>query len=403
MSQKNLRWPRQRYLAPFLVINSITWLFMTRKIIRMSLGMLKMTNQESSIVWSIFDITIVISSLLGAMFSYKVKRHSLLCLWILSGIVASVLFCFLPSAFYFSFVVLFWSISFGSGMPSCLAYFADSTTYQSRGHAGGITFLASNLVAFLIIVMSLNYVANAIIAVIWRIIGLIPLILMKDSIKNSVKEYLSFNLIFFDRKFLLYIIPWFMFSLVYGFQKIILERALEYNFYNFLLAVETIIGMLSALIFGILCDQIGRKRIIVFGFISLGVAYAAISIAPSFNIFWYFYSVVDGIAWGVFLLMFVLILWGDLSSLTMKLREKYYAIGAVPFFLADLISFLFAPYAWIPFNLAFSAASFFLFLAVVPLMYAPETLPEKLIKRKELKKYVEKAKKLREKYVKEED
>jgi hypothetical protein len=38
-----------------------------------------------------------------------------------------------------------------------------------------------------------------------------------------------------------------------------------------------------------------------------------------------------------------------------------------------------------------------LFLAVLPLLYAPETLPEKKIRDKELKSYIEKAKKAKEK------
>jgi hypothetical protein len=48
---------------------------------------------------------------------------------------------------------------------------------------------------------------------------------------------------------------------------------------------------------------------------------------------------------------------------------------------------------------AFSIASFFLFIAVLPLIYAPETLPEKKIKERELRDYVEKAKKTKDKYV----
>jgi hypothetical protein len=46
----------------------------------------------------------------------------------------------------------------------------------------------------------------------------------------------------------------------------------------------------------------------------------------------------------------------------------------------------------------FSLAAFFLFLAVMPLMYAPETLPEKKIQERELRVYLEKAKKVKQKY-----
>jgi len=49
-------------------------------------------------------------------------------------------------------------------------------------------------------------------------------------------------------------------------------------------------------------------------------------------------------------------------------------------------------------NAIFSLTAFFLFLAVLPLMYAPETLPEKKIRERELRQYVEKAKKIKEKH-----
>lgn len=46
----------------------------------------------------------------------------------------------------------------------------------------------------------------------------------------------------------------------------------------------------------------------------------------------------------------------------------------------------------------FPFASFFLFIAVLPLFYAPETLPEKIMKKRELTIYVEKAQEIAEKY-----
>jgi hypothetical protein len=58
------------------------------------------------------------------------------------------------------------------------------------------------------------------------------------------------------------------------------------------------------------------------------------------------------------------------------------------------------PYISIEPYAAFSFASFFLFLAVLPLMYAPETLPQKNIEQRQLKGYIEKAKKVSEKYLK---
>jgi len=46
---------------------------------------------------------------------------------------------------------------------------------------------------------------------------------------------------------------------------------------------------------------------------------------------------------------------------------------------------------------SFSFASLFLFIAVLPLIYAPETLPEKKIQERQIRKYVEEARKVAEK------
>ena len=67
--------------------------------------------------------------------------------------------------------------------------------------------------------------------------------------------------------------------------------------------------------------------------------------------------------------------------------------------ISSYISVVVAPYVEvISISAAFSLASFFLFLAVLPLMYAPETLPEKKIELRRLRKYVEGARKVKEKH-----
>jgi len=122
-----------------------------------------------------------------------------------------------------------------------------------------------------------------------------------------------------------------------------------------------------------------------------------LSLLSEMPVSWYLYTAFDGIAWGMFASVFFMTLWGDLAGKYEK--EKYYLVGGLPYILASFLSVLVKPYVEIiPLGTAFSLASFFLFLAVLPLMYAPETLPEKEIKERELKKYIEKAKKIKEKY-----
>jgi len=289
-------------------------------------------------------------------------------------------------------------------MPSCLAYFAECTIVENRGRIGGITFLIANLSGPLLVIpfKMFDLTVNSIICAMWRGTGLIIFFLKpEENFALKIKKNISFTSILRDKSFLLYFVAWFMFLLVDRFEKSILTHFLSNSMPGLLDVmgiVEPIIGSLFILIAGLLCDWTGRKRIVLYGFVALGLAYAIIGLAPSLVISWYFYFLVDGVAWGIFLVIFVLILWGDLSQ--RSTREKYYAVGSVPFFLSSVIppllvpSFieLISPYA------AFSLAAFFLFLAILPLLYAPETLPEKKIELRQLRKYVEAASKVKEKY-----
>ncbi|PVX24936.1 MAG: hypothetical protein CW716_09090, partial [Candidatus Bathyarchaeum sp.] len=47
---------------------------------------------------------------------------------------------------------------------------------------------------------------------------------------------------------------------------------------------------------------------------------------------------------------------------------------------------------------AFSLAAFFLFVAVMPLVFAPETLPEKKMELRRLRSFAEEAQKAKENY-----
>jgi len=120
----------------------------------------------------------------------------------------------------------------------------------------------------------------------------------------------------------------------------------------------------------------------------------------------YLFLVLDGTTWGLLFSVFLTVIWGDLGENYEK--EKFYTFGGLPFLLGGFLSILIRPYAsGISTTIAFSFASFFLFLAVIPLMYAPETLPEKAMRDRDLKSYLEKAQKIvqkeKEKGHKEED
>jgi len=288
-------------------------------------------------------------------------------------------------------------ISTGVGMPSCLAYFADCTFVENRGRIGGIILLITNLSAPLLAIplMMFSLTVNSIIFAVWRGFGLI-IFFLKPEEKNisKPKKDVSFASVLYDKSFILYFVAWLMFCFIDRFEQPILKNLFGDFYY---LMMGPIIGGISALIGGILCDWVGRKRVVLYGFATLGIAYAIISIAPATVASWYLYITIGSMSTGILWVTFILILWGDLSQ--SGTREKYYVIGEIPYFLTGVIRVISAPYVTlIPVISAFSLASFFLFLAVLPLLYAPETLPERKIKLRQLKTYAEKARKVKEKY-----
>lgn len=385
-----------------LLFNSFIWFFLNLTIISAIWGResSQIASVNSLFVWITYLVAIIGSSILGAILSSLWSRLKLIYIWLVLGVITSLFLSTLTLNIGSEFVIaviFFAGVAFGFGMPSTLAYFAEYTRFENRGHVGGIIFFVTNLgIAFAALLLGSNLVTDSFAAAIWRIIGLGAFFVLKPSEgEKSERKMVSFRSVLSNRTVLLFLIPWFMFCLIDRFEyQIFLQQypALE----ELSLSIEPIIGTAFALIGGLFADWIGRKKVVLFGFVTLGLAYAVLGIAPGAAFSQYFNILIDGIAWGIFLVAFLLILWGDLSS-QVGGHEKYYVIGSIPFFIAYLMQYFVQPYIGsIPiatFEASFSFASLFLFIAVLPLIFAPETLPEKKIQERQLKRYVEEAKK----------
>ena len=393
------------FIILVLLFNALTWWYITPIIIEDLLIALDVTQSQTIGIWTSYFAAIVASSIVGSILSTKIKRLSLLYAWIVSGMGISLLPALLSnsSAIHVLVVSVLFGVLFGLGMPSCLAFFADWTRVGNRGRIGGILLLVTNLSAplFAILFGMYDLATSSVILAVWRGSGLLVFFLKPDArveekLVSERKKIPSFATILQNRSFVLYFVAWLMFCLVDRFETPI-QREFLGDDYESLLMLWPILGSISAFVGGILSDRIGRKRIVLYGFVSLGVAYAIIGIADVPLIAWYLSFGLISISAGLVWVLFILVLWGDLSQ--SGAREKYYAIGTIPFFLTNVIQLFSAEYVTlIPETSAFSLAAFFLFLAVLPLLYAPETLPERKIELRRLRKYVDGAKKISEKY-----
>jgi len=340
---------------------------------------------------------VMISLVAGSLLVKKIQIKSFLAIWVALGIISplfllSLNFAEIPITML---VAVLFGISLGLGIPSCMNNFIKLTEIKVRGrYSGLIIFLTCVGTVLLALINSGGILVTVLILVVWRLFGLAALPFQKFATENSEKPKtteVSFSGILKQRSFILYLIPWLMFCLVNYLSIPVQDTVLGANQINILQTMEGAIIGVFAVASGFLIDYLGRKRVAIAGFVLIGVGYSVLGLYPKDMASWYFYTVADGLAWGIFYVMFVVLIWGDLSNDSKS--EKYYAIGVLPFFISKFLELSLSNYvasSVSPYAL-FSFTGFFLFLAVLPLVYAPETLSEKTLKDRDLKSYAEKA------------
>ncbi len=381
-----------------LVVSAFVWYFYAFNFLGDVIDKAGFSNFEIMGIYGINFLGIAVSAILSASLIYRFKRRiTFLRYWMLAGVILSLIPLFIDitplTVLLIASAVL--GAYFGIGMPVCMGYYAAATAVGNRASLGGIIILLNGLGFFLI--DSIGYEDTLITAVILatlRAMGLLFLIVLKPNEKQiGNNEKISYKIVFSNRSFLLYFIPWCMFSLVNDLTIQVSYNLFDEDFVWYSSIIENVLAGAFAVVGGFFADSIGRKRLALMGFTLLGVGYAVLGLFPGNFVGWWFYTAVDGIAWGAFCTIFLITIWGDLAH--GRSSEKYYAIGSLPFLVSNFARLSIGAYAAaLKAEVAvFSFASFFLFLAVLPLIYAPETLPEKHIKEKELKRYIEKAKK----------
>ncbi|MEM1540543.1 MAG: hypothetical protein QXJ07_04090 [Candidatus Bathyarchaeia archaeon] len=286
-------------------------------------------------------------------------------------------------------------------MPFCLDLIR-LVTIENRGKIGGIVLLAvfSSVSILYESVFSLDLILAGFLLAIWRAWSLPLLFLIPERpilVDDDIKKPQRFASILTNKAFLLYFTAWFMFALIDNFQGFVM-KTMASGFPFFTRLIEPSVAGFSAIIIGMIIDHVGRKPVLICSFIFLGIADAILGLFPYHWVSWFFYSVMNGIAIGSASVLFIVVIWGEISTNT---SVRPYAIGEIPFFTAETLSLSLTPIlSQISPSSSFSLASFFLFIAVVPLVFAPETLPEKTIRERELRGYIEKAKRIREKFTK---
>jgi MFS family permease len=399
--------------AILIVLNTFAWYILTYTVFSETLNGLTFNGNEKLGLFTIYYIGVAVSALVGSKI-FPCARAKSLGVWLFMGAIATSLLFFIPyssSLLMTGLLAFFFGSSVGIGLPSCLSFFAEATSVENRGFVGGLTWSA---VGFTVLVfafsLSLLGTLETILALAgWRLLGGAGFLILNKKQKDhtcAVQESISYLELVRKRELLLYLVPWILLSLINFAEAPLVETSVgrvfgEAAFPFFQLVGFVFIGSV-AVIGGTIADLVGRKRVVIAGFVMLGIEYAALSAFLDSPATLYLFLILDGITWGLLVSVFFTAVWGDLSE--NRVKEKYYLLGGLPYLLSNFMYVVINPIAGgISLTAAFSFASFFLFLAVLPLMYAPETLPEKILKERELKNYIEKAKKEATKVLEKED
>jgi MFS family permease len=398
-----------------LVTNAFVWYYFIMEFLQGAVQTAQLDQNTIFLVWALHFAGIAFSALTGALLSNRIRnRQKFILYWMLIGVILSgfAIIANLTSVSVILLLSLLFGVSLGIGMPSCMGFFTEKIAVDHRGRLGGIIFLLSGLIMVgLGLLAGENLGLQTYILFGWRLFGLIIFLLFLSSVQKPISQQIikdravSYKSVITQKSFFLYLIPWTLFALITYLSVPIQTTTIQQLQTNGVVipsaedlkGIENLLLAISAVVCGFLADTIGRKRVAIVGFALLGLGYSFVGISPETPICWYIYTIFDGIALGILYVIFVITIWSDVSDGAPS--EKYYAVGVLPFFISYLLRLVTNNEiaSNIPATSIFSFIAVFLFIAVLPLVYAPETLPEKQMKDRELKNYIEKAQKIAQK------
>jgi len=380
-----------------LIANAFIWYSYGFKALTSTISNVHLESQFLELI-SIHFLSLFLAVIIGEFISYKIKQTlKFLKWWMAIGILLSTLPLLAYAQTYIGILVLsvITGANFGFGIPACLGYFGASIEPSNRGKLGGIIFLLIGIGFFLIGNFGTEtFLIISIVLTVWRAIGFFTILAINPVETLKTEKQISYSYIISNKPFLLYFVPWTLFLIINSLAFPVIGKQFDPELIRTSSNIEFVLGGISAVVFGFLADTMGRKRLAVAGFALLGLGYGILGFSAGNNLGWWFYTFVDGIAWGCFAMIFVFTLWGDLAE--GRRSERIYAVGILPYLISTFIRYFFGNLiadAILDFSMIVSFASFFLFIAVLPLVLAPETLSEQTIKNKELQKYIEKANK----------
>ena len=364
-----------------------------------------LTSSQTSDEWIFlgeitYTLSVILFALLEVFLIKIINKKKLLTIYVFFSIFVNSLF------FMFSkgpIVLLICALSggaYGLGFPLIHSLIIDNTPIEERCRLLGFIVFIS------IIVFLTSFIVSTLFSFTLTQFFILILLLQLSSILSlNYVDLLNFykpkkSHHFFEtissQKFLLYFIPWLMFSFSNSAAILVVSATIHSEM---ILALTQIIKFLVSSIFliisGILADKYGRKLPLLIGFVMLGLTFALYPFLQN-PIIYLFATMISGIAWSSILVSYLFVILGDLSP--EGSRDKYYALGVISSLFFEFFALFILGYYeyYIPTGIGSSILSVSLFLSVIPLLYASETLPRENMENRKINDYLNRVMKLLE-------
>jgi MFS family permease len=388
---------RKFLAATFLISGTLSWFFILN---------LTLFGNYNSITWNepnwiyynvgqlLFYGFAVFSALLGGLFARRIERSKLLFYWITLGVVSTISLLAFQNSPLLAISSVLLGFSLGFGLPSSLAFMAECTAVEERGRVSGVIILATFVLAFIVLALTQVFQLDATLSVLLfaalRGVSYAALGLDKCDGKNHTPHVTSHLPGYALKEYLYYLVPWVMFCVAAGLAWNLIPQTSEYDTAVRLgQSLRYIAIAASSLVAGVIADRVGRKQPVIIGLIILGLSFALLGFAMSPTAL-VIYLVASGVAWGALFVVFLAIP-ADLS--VRGSCEKFYGLGYV---LPLAILFALEAIPGSAIFSSFSASSFalilsmILFISMIPVLRAKETLPSKKVAERQLKEHLEK-------------
>jgi MFS family permease len=341
----------------------------------------------------------VFSALIGMFLVRRVDLQKFFLLWVSLGLASTIVTAFSAGTVFSLFSSAFLGFSLGLGLPSSMAFFASSTAPGERARVGGTIILGTFVLAVLGIagssVIGFGTFGMVIVYAVVRSTSFLALLLDKFKVDKEKVEVHLFKPAY--REFVYYLVPWFIFNIAADLALNLIPSTSQYES---VVSLGNILRFPFIAIFGfmagVLADRFGRKQGVIIGLVMLGAGFAILGffMQPLSVIAYY---VISGVAWGSLLTIY-LVIPGDLSSFDS--REQFYVLGTiVPLIVMAGFPLLPGLDALAKYASPFSQIlSLLLFLSVIPILRAKETLSESQIRARKMKEYLDKVGKLIKEY-----